>query len=108
RSLAMTKSLTARCMVSSGGSGGSACDSPFGDLLHRRTLASRTPRLRTGKANRLCRGDEATRSPTPSQATERAVVGLPAAERIASDAAPALGEGRQTTGDAVGVVEPAA
>src|SRR5690606_11681164 len=29
RSLVMTKSLTARCMVSSGGSGGLACDSPF-------------------------------------------------------------------------------
>lgn len=71
-------------------------------------MASRTPRLRTDKANRLRRGDEATSSPTPSQTTERAVVGLPAAERIASDTAPPLGEGREPTGDAVGVVEPAA
>ena len=71
-------------------------------------MASRTPRLRTDKANRLRRGDEATRSPTPSETTERAVVGLPTAKRIAGNTAPALSEGRKPTGDAVGVVEPAA
>ena len=65
-------------------------------------------RLRTDKANRVCRGDEATRSPTPSQTAERAVVRLPASKGIACDAAPALGEGREPTGDAVSVVETAA
>lgn len=46
----------------------------------------------------------ATRSPLKPHAPERAVVGLPAVERIARDSRPALAERRERVRDAVGVV----
>ena len=46
------------------------------------------------------------RLPAPPKTSEGSIVGLPSSERVLRDAAPALGEGRQPTSDAMGIVEP--